>query len=89
MAYWLKCPAPGPSKVTVFVCVCLFFMGETQLLQCLYPFRRINQFWKTLRSSEMQRVNLVMDKHPIQWQLGGRNDGTSNIPIHCSLLNLG
>ena len=22
MAYWLKCPAPGPSKVTVFVCVC-------------------------------------------------------------------
>lgn len=80
MAYGLKCPAPGPSKVTVFVCVCLFFIGETQLLQCL---------WKTLRSSEMQRVNLVMDKHPIQWQIGGRNDGTSNIPIHCSLLKLG
>lgn len=89
MAYGLKCLAPGPSKVIVFVCVCLFFMGETQLLQCLYPFRRINQFWKTPRSSEMQRVNLVMGKHPIQWQIGGRNDGTSNIPIHCSLLKLG
>ena len=30
MAYELKCLAPGPSRVTVFVCVCLFFKGETQ-----------------------------------------------------------
>ena len=88
MAYELKCPAPGPSRVTVFVCVCFSRARHSFDSVSTHPEGFISS-GKLRGLLKCKGVNLAMDKHPIQRQIGGRSDGTSHIPIHCSLLKLG